>query len=218
MEKKLIWDLPTRLFHWLLAASLIGQYVTAEWVENALEWHFYIGYFVMGLLFFRISWGFTGPRYARFSQFLAGPDKIKAYLSDTDNAKARNPGHNPLGGWSVIAMLILLLAQSISGLFMTDDILWDGPFYHMVGSDVQGVASWIHHNIFNILLGVIALHIVAVLYYSLLKKQPLISAMIHGKKPTHATAINSSMLVKAIVISGAVASIVYWLVTSAETW
>ncbi len=214
MQKKLIWDWPLRLFHWLLVISLVAQYVTAELMDDAMQWHFYFGYFTIGLILFRIIWGFFGPRYARFSQFLAGPKTISQYILKKSDTPP-HAGHNPLGGWAVLTLLALVLIQGVSGLFMTDDILWDGPLYHLVNSETQTSANWLHHNIFNALLVVVALHILAVLFYVFIKKQPLIRAMIHGKKPTDEPAIASSMIIRACIIGLAVFAALYVLVSMA---
>ncbi|NMH58835.1 cytochrome b/b6 domain-containing protein [Alteromonas ponticola] len=218
MKIKLIWDWPTRAFHWLLVASLSGQYITAEVMDNAMQWHFYLGYFTIGLLIFRLIWGFTGPLYARFAQFLVGPGKIKAYVAGRKAARRANAGHNAVGGWSVIIMLTLLIAQAVSGLFMSDEIFWDGPFYHLVDASVQSYASWVHHTFFDVILAVVALHITAVLFYVLIKKQPLINAMIHGKKATDAPPIDSSHSGRALFICAVIAVVIYWIISNAPTW
>ena len=134
MQKTLIWDIPTRLFHWLIVASLLAQYATVEWLENKVQWHFYIGYFTLFLIVFRIIWGFVGTQHAKFSSFITGPRKVFNYIKTLFKWQSEPAiGHNPLGGWFVVVMLVLLTIQAVSGLFMTDDIFLDGPYRQLAG-------------------------------------------------------------------------------------
>lgn len=202
MEKRLIWDIPTRLFHWLLVASIFGLYATAEWMDDAVQWHFYLGYFTLGLIIFRVIWGFVGPTYARFSHFVKGPGAVFSYmktLGRKDSAPAT--GHNALGGYAVIIMLIMIGLQAVSGLFMTDDIYLDGPYRHLVDESVLDVMNTLHHRVFDVLLWVIGFHIAAIVFYAVFKKQKLVPPMIHGKKQTQGSGIPSSKLLLALVIA-----------------
>lgn len=213
MKKALIWDLPTRLFHWLLVASLMAQYVTAAWLDNAVQWHFYIGYFTLGLIAFRIIWGVIGPKYARFSQFVTGPSSVVNYIKTLFLKKAApTAGHNPLGGWFVVIMLVLVAVQGISGLFMTDDVFLDGPYRQMADSDTIEVMNWLHHVAFDTLIYVIALHIGAITFYTFYKKQALVPAMLHGKKRTNDYSIKSSRMLLAVIISLCVAGALYYAI------
>lgn len=213
MEKKLIWDIPTRLFHWLLVLSLAGQYITAEWMDNAMQWHFYLGYFTLGLIIFRVIWGFVGSDYARFSQFICGPKAAFGYLTTLfKQDSVAHAGHNPLGGLVVIVMLALIAVQAVSGLFMTDDIFLDGPWHSAVEDGTLDTMAFLHNNVFNILLAVIALHIAAIGFYAIYKKQKLAPAMIHGKKQTREKGITSSRLLAAIIVALISAGIVYYVV------
>ena len=210
MQKVLVWDIPTRVFHWLLVSSLLAQYATAEWLENAIQWHFYIGYFTLFLVIFRILWGFVGTQYARFSSFVTGPRKVIRYLKTLfDKDSMPSIGHNPLGGWFVVIMLVLVAVQAISGLFMTDDIFLDGPYRPLADEKTLALMNSLHHLAFDILLYVIALHIAAVFFYSIYKKQKLVPAMLHGKKVSKAVGIAGSRLVRALVIALLAAAIVY---------
>ena len=210
MQKRLVWDIPTRLFHWLLVLSLCGQYVTAELMDNAMQWHFYLGYFTLGLIVFRIIWGFAGPQYARFSNFVRGPVPVIHYIKTLPNKHStETAGHNPLGGWVVVLMLVLVAVQAVSGLFMTDDIFLDGPYRHTVSDSALSIMNTLHHNAFNILLAVIALHIAAIAFYAIYKKQSLTPPMIHGKKATNSPGISSSRLLLAVIVIAIVAAIVY---------
>lgn len=215
MEKaqKVIWDIPTRLFHWLLVASLVAQYVTAELMNDAMQWHFYFGYFTLGLIIFRIIWGFVGSDYARFSQFIHGPGAVTGYVKTLFQKDSHaHAGHNPLGGWVVIIMLALVLVQAVSGLFMTDDVFLDGPWRGAVEEATLDTMSFLHNNVFNILLAVIALHVAAIGFYAVYKKQKLAPAMVHGKKTTSQRGITSSRLLAAVVVALISAGIVYYVV------
>ncbi|GAB3277492.1 cytochrome b/b6 domain-containing protein [Parahaliea aestuarii] len=171
-----LWDWATRLFHWLLVAAIPAAWWTAE--EGHMEWHGWIGYSVLLLLLFRLCWGWLGSRASRFASFVRGPATVAAYLRG--NAAA-GEGHNPLGGWSVLLMLVLLLSQVVSGLFNGDDILFDGPLRHLVSSEWQDAFGVVHEVCFNLLLGMIALHLASVLFYQFARGDRLIQAMIRGR-------------------------------------
>ncbi len=210
MEKRVIWDVPTRLFHWLLVASLFIQYATAEWMDDAMQWHFYVGYFTIGLVIFRLIWGFVGPEHARFSSFLRGPSVVFSYVrSLPDKNAAPHAGHNPLGGIFVILMLLLIAMQAVSGLFLTDEVFLDGPYRHLVGEGTQELMNTLHHQVINALLLVIALHIAAIIFYAVYKKQSLTPPMIHGKKTTTRPGISSSRLLLALVLVAVIAGGLY---------
>ena len=210
MQKVLVWDIPTRVFHWLLVSSLLAQYATAEWLENAIQWHFYIGYFTLFLVIFRILWGFVGTQYARFSSFVTGPRKVIRYMKTLfDKDSMPSIGHNPLGGWFVVIMLVLVAVQAISGLFMTDDIFLDGPYRPLADEQTLALMNSLHHLAFDLLLYVITLHIAAVVFYGIYKKQKLVPAMVHGKKVSKTVGIAGSRLISALVVALLAAAIVY---------
>lgn len=176
-NKVLVWDLPTRLFHWLLVALVAFQWASAEGLVSDMDTHAFMGYALLTLLLFRLLWGFFGSETARFSHFIKGPKAILAYL------KAPPPfhiGHNPLGALSVIALLTVLLVQAITGLFSTDDILTEGALAHLISDDGRSLATEIHEVNFNILLALIALHITAILFYRFAKGHNLVKPMITG--------------------------------------
>lgn len=174
-----VWDLPIRLFHWLLVLALIGCYATAELGVLDMQWHFRFGYLILGLLVFRLLWGFVGPRYARFGQFLRGPGAVWAYLRGDGR---RWVGHNPLGGWAVLVLLLAVLFQVVTGLFNGDDIEWFGPLYDLASSSTQKFAHRWHDSGFYVLLALIGIHVLAVLGYLVIKRQDLVSPMVHGSK------------------------------------
>ncbi len=214
VKKTTVWDLPTRLTHWLIVGLFFFQWYSMEFMDDAMYYHEYGGYALMTLLLFRIVWGFIGPKYARFAEFLYGPTTIIGY-SRTVFSKTSEPfaSHNPLGGLSVILLLGLLLIQASTGLFMTDDILFYGPYYNAISDETQKVMSRLHHLTFDMLVALIALHIVAVMFYAWYKKQPLVSAMIHGKKPLREHQnINTHRLLLALCVLLVCIALVYGLV------
>ncbi|HTX25211.1 MAG TPA: cytochrome b/b6 domain-containing protein [Steroidobacteraceae bacterium] len=205
-EKRLVWDLPLRAFHWLFAASILASWATAEPGSGWMPWHMRLGYWMMGLLTFRILWGFVGPRHARFTSFLAGPRAMWRYfkgLVGSDEA-IHTVGHNPLGGLMVIVMLLLVAFQVGTGLFATDDIVWTGPYNPAVTAQTARLLTSLHHKNFNLIWAAIALHVGAITYYAFVKKQNLVPAMLSGWKPAEAVpageAITSSELWKALIV------------------
>lgn len=178
-----VWDLPTRLFHWLLAAVVVGSFISVKIGGNAMIWHGRFGYAALTLLLFRFAWGFVGPLHARFSGFIRGPAAI---LAEIRGKRPTFVGHNPLGALSVIALLLLFSAQAAFGLFTTDDIFYDGPLVKHASSKVVEIASWFHHNSEWFLIGLVALHVLAILYYRVIKKRDLIGPMLRGDQPVPA--------------------------------
>ncbi len=175
-----VWDLPTRLFHWLLAGLIVFAWWSAE--TDHLAWHKMAGACVAGLLVFRLWWGFSGGSTARFAGFLRGPKTVLAYLSGkTDKT---GTGHNPIGALSVVALLLTTLVIVVAGLFAVDtDGLESGPLSAWVDYDGGRLASKIHGYAFEALEILIGLHILAILFYTVIKRRPLVPAMIHGKAP-----------------------------------
>ncbi len=182
-----VWDVPTRLFHWLLAGLIVFAWWSAEY--HHLDWHKIAGSGIAGLLVFRLWWGLFGGSTARFSDFLRGPGTIWVYLSGRKNKMAARGsiGHNPLGALSVVALLLTTLTIVVAGLFAVDtDGLESGPLSNLVDYDGGRLASKIHGYGFEILEILVVLHILAILFYDVIKRQPLVAAMIHGKKPAKA--------------------------------
>lgn len=213
MQLAKIWDGPTRLFHWLLVISIGAQYITAEWLSDAMQWHFYIGYFTLGLVLFRLFWGVIGTTYAKFSSFIYPPRSIVEYCKTLPARNSKHyAGHNPAGGVVVVLLLVMIALQAISGLFMTDDVFLDGPYRYMASDKVLDIMSAIHNQLFWVIVGFVALHICAVLFYVLYKKQPLIRAMFSGKKPVDAISIAHSKWLIAFVVIILTAALIYVLV------
>lgn len=182
-----VWDLPTRLFHWTLVVLIALQFATAEFGWLSMEWHYRFGYATLALILFRIVWGFAGSETSRFAGFVRGPAAVAQYIKSEFKRTAHSQvGHNPLGGWSVVAMLSCLLIQAVSGLFTSDGIDEDGPFVEAVSHAMVKLATTLHHLGETVLLALIALHIAAVLLHWVLRRDNLILPMITGRKPTDA--------------------------------
>ena len=173
-----IWDLPTRLFHWLLALSVSAALLTGWLGGNWMAWHGRLGLFVAGLLAFRLAWGVLGSTYVRFGQVLHLPQSLPAYL----RGEWHGAGHNPLGWLSVLAMLGALGFQVASGLVANDDIAFTGPLYRLVDSDTSSRLTGLHRQGMWLVIALIALHLAALLFYRLVRGENLIEAMLHGQR------------------------------------
>ena len=183
----LVWDLPTRLFHWLLVALVVASFVTVNLGGVWMTTHMKCGYVILGLLVFRIAWGIVGGRYARFSSFVRGPAVVLGYARNLMRQDApKQLGHNPMGGWSVLAMLISIMIQAVSGLFANDDIFIKGPLYPFVGKANSDWLTHIHRLNQEVLLLLVGLHLMAVLFYLIIKHENLILPMFTGRKRWHA--------------------------------
>ena len=182
-RRQLIWDWPTRLFHWLLALCLVGSWITAKGFDW-LDWHMRIGYLTLGLLAFRLAWGVVGPRHARFASFIKGPRATLAYLRTlpTRHAGTQAAGHNPLGALAVLAMLTLLLLQAVTGLFATDELLHLGPYNGAVDGATGERLTTVHKTNANLVFAAVGLHLVAIVFYALYKRQNLVGPMITGRR------------------------------------
>lgn len=176
-----IWDLPTRLFHWSLVLLVVFSVTTAKIGGNWMDWHLRSGYAVLALLVFRLLWGFAGARYARFAQFVRGPRAVLDYLR-TAAAGERHAGHNPLGAWSVVALLAALLVQASTGLFANDEIATEGPLSKLVSGATVGLMTKIHLVNEKLIYALVALHLAAIAYYQLAKREDLVAAMLTGVK------------------------------------
>lgn len=177
-QQILLWDLPTRLFHWLLVLSVTAAIVSGELGGNLMVWHGRIGVFIAGLLAFRLVWGMLGSTYARFAQFFPTPDKVLAYVK----GRWRGLGHNPLGACSVFALLGFLAFQVATGLFANDDIAFQGPLFSLVEQDLSKRLSGWHHEAAEFLLALIGLHLAAIAFYGHVHKENLVQPMVTGWK------------------------------------
>jgi len=177
MKKILVWDRHTRLFHWLLV--LLFSFSIGSGLYNdmdVMEWHMLSGYGLLALLFFRLITGVAGRDYGHFRQFPLSPSSISAYLRGSQKFQ----GHNPLGSWMVVLMLTLLLTQVLSGLMTSDDIFLEGPWVMWVDEQWVSLAGTVHGLNYYALIAMVAIHVLAVAYYQLIKKQNLLSPMISG--------------------------------------
>jgi cytochrome b len=178
-----VWDLPTRAFHWTLAVLIALQYATGEFHFLDMGWHFRFGYATLALIAFRVLWGFCGSQTSRFTDFLRGPAAVWRYIRSLSSADPPlRPGHNALGGWSVIALLASVSVQAVSGLFASDGIDTDGPFAAQVSDATVKLMSRVHHWNENVLAILIGLHVAAVLLYLVVKHDDLITPMWSGRK------------------------------------
>ncbi len=212
-----VWDLPVRLFHWALAGLMITLYVTAELMDDAIETHALAGYGVLILVLFRLLWGFVGGSHARFRDFVRGPVTALRYAGALFSTRPPFvPGHNPLGGWMVLALLAALLTQAGLGLFSNDDILFDGPLRDLVSKEVSDRLTGLHHDLFYVLAAMIGLHIAAVVFHRL-KGESLTPALFTGYKTLPdgewAEDARGGSLLLGLVLLLACAGLVYWVVT-----
>ncbi|WP_150306172.1 cytochrome b/b6 domain-containing protein [Pseudomonas saliphila] len=197
-----VWDLPLRLFHWLLVVAVTGSLVSIYLGGTWMVWHERFGLMVLGLLVFRVLWGLVGSTHARFSEFLPTPRVMLAYL----RGRWHGAGHTPVGGLSVLVMLGLFGFQALSGLVATDDIAFSGPLRNLVSSSLSNTLSSWHRWTEELIYVVIGLHILAIAFYQLRGKK-LVGAMLHGKKNVSRPASDTRnggwiALVVVVVISG----------------
>ncbi|WP_258240623.1 cytochrome b/b6 domain-containing protein [Pseudidiomarina homiensis] len=175
-----IWDSFVRGYHWLLVVAIAGLWWTAE--QGYMDWHMRIALAVGALLLARVVWALIGSENARFTAFVHRPQKVVEHLRDLQRKNYQpSATHNPAGGWAVLLMWALLFVQVTTGLFATDEIFFSGPLASLVSSSTQGQLTDLHEINFNVLLTVIALHVVAILLYRM-KGVNLLSAMVHGKR------------------------------------
>jgi len=186
-----VWDLPTRLFHWSLAVCVIGLVVTANIGGNWMNWHLRLGYAVLTLLLFRLVWGFVGGHWSRFRTFVFSPTALWRYLRGQGDAD-QNIGHSPLGALSVLALLCVLLLQVGTGLISDDEIAFSGPLTRFVSGDTVASATSYHKDIGKfIVIGLVVLHLAAILFYKLARKQSLVLPMVSGDKQLPVAATNA---------------------------
>ena len=212
-----VWDLPTRIFHWALAALVIFSFTTGKIGGAWMAWHLKSGYAILALLAFRIAWGFAGSRTARFAHFLRGPRAMLEYARETFSGRhPSSEGHNPMGGWMVILMLAVLALQAATGLFADDEIATQGPLAAKVSEALVARMTTIHKYNEWVIVAAVVLHVAAVATYQWGLKLDLLRPMIYGWKEVPAgmrpaePARASSLL--ALALAGAAAAMVYWLV------
>ena len=179
-----VWDLPTRVFHVLLITAVLGLIITGEIGGSLMRFHFWFGYGVLSLVFFRVIWGIWGGHWSRFVNFLPAHSKVLTYFNDLRHGNHRPTiGHNPLGALSVFAILLVLLLQVFSGLMSDDEISTAGPWSSLVSSRWVSFATNFHTEIGKVaLISLLVLHLVSVLFYKYLKHEDLLTPMIKGNK------------------------------------
>lgn len=209
-----VWDLPTRLFHWLLVMLVIASFVTGKIGGVWMPYHLWSGYAILSLLAFRIVWGLTGGQHARFSAFVRGPGAVLRYARTLLHPAApKFAGHNPLGGWSVLAMLICLLVQAGTGLFANDDIFTEGPLFPWVSKAASDRLTHIHRLNQVAIVILVCVHVTAILFYLIVKHENLIRPMLNGRKCWQGEIQPSTNRVwMAVLVAGLCALGVYFLV------
>ncbi len=214
-----VWDWPTRLFHWSLVLLVtVNIYTGNVGGLREMDLHMLSGYAILALVLFRLVWGLIGSRHSRFAGFVRGPRTVIAYARSLLSGVHRSfVGHNPMGGWSVVAMLLSLLLQAVTGLFSRDDILTEGPLVRHVSKQTSNLLTEIHEFNATVLYVLIATHLIAVFGYLFVKKENLIRPMLTGRKlmagqDGSADASYASGWVAAVVLAVA-AGVVWYVVT-----
>lgn len=206
----LVWDTPTRLFHWLLVALIVTSWITGDHGGDWLRYHFWSGYAILTLVLFRIVWGIVGGTHARFANFVRGIPSALHHLRELLRpGPTSDVGHNAIGGWMVVVLLSVLLLQTGTGLFADDDIVTTGPLAELVSSSLRSRLTTLHKYNFELIEILTAIHIAAVLAFLVIKRQNLIGAMITGRKrglaPTALDAARAHPALAAAVLLGAAA-------------
>lgn len=215
MQPDRVWDLPTRVFHWLLVALIALQYASGEFGFPSMRWHYLGGYATLALVLFRVLWGFLGSQTSRFGDFVRGPHAVLAYLAGLGRADMpRRAGHNPLGGWSVVAMLASIALQATTGLFASDDISEDGPLVARVSAATVDLMTRVHAWNRYVLLALVVLHLGAIAAYAV-RGTNLIAPMWSGRaRDVDARALRFAhawlALGLAMLAAGAVWALVAW--------
>jgi cytochrome b len=176
-----VWDLPTRLFHWLVVALVAAAYAT--WRRNWMDWHAWFGEALLALVLWRLLWGFFGSDTARFSRFLVSPRAALRHLAQLRRREAdREPGHNPAGGWMVLLLLALLLGETLTGIYVANDVADAGPLTELTPAPIADLITALHRILWQALLAAVVLHLLAILIYAVVKRHNLLLPMVTGRK------------------------------------
>lgn len=216
-----IWDLPTRVFHWLLALMVIAAVVTAKVGGDAMVWHFRLGLAVLALLAFRVVWGVIGGHWSRFASFAYGPASVWRYLTGRDRPGDRfDVGHSPLGAWAVWALLVALLLQVATGLVADDEIASVGPLNRFVSSDTALKLTWYHKEVGEkLIIILVVLHLGAMAFYRWVKRRDLVGPMVSGDQPaeagTPASEDGAGHRLLALGVAAACAALAAWVASLA---
>jgi cytochrome b len=207
-----VWDLPTRLFHWALATCVTGAILYGNLGGQWMVWHFRCGYAVLALLLFRLVWALVGPRYARWRDLTPGLTAVSHYLN---TGKATHPGHNPLAGLALGGLLVVLLVQALGGVFASDGLAASGPLHHWLAAPTGELISSLHKANRWLIYALVGLHLAAVAWYSAVRHEPLVEAMLTGDKEVHESGPTvddtPALWLRALVILS-LCSLLVWLV------
>jgi cytochrome b len=207
-----VWDLPLRLAHWLLALSILAAVITGKAGGLLIDWHGRVGLLILGLIAFRLAWGFVGSTHARFAHFVPGPATLRTYL----NGEWRGVGHNPLGALSVLLLIAVTATQAAAGLFANDDIAFSGPLADVVSKNRSDSLTGIHATLFYLLLALVGMHLAAIGYYARIKGENLVQPMLTGDKivPAHLAEPARGGGTVAFLVTATLAAGLVWLVGS----
>lgn len=212
-----IWDLPTRLFHWALAAFVLFSFTTGKLGGDWLTWHFRSGYAIASLLLFRLLWGFAGARYARFASFLPSPSRIWRTVSVGESgAVPASAGHSAIGTLSVYALVIALAVQIATGVFTNDGSFTEGPWVKFVSAATSDRLSTVHYYNHWLIAGLVTLHVAAIAFYLLARKEDLLTPMLTGDKlgiSAPAADDGIAIRVRAAVLAALAGGVIGYLVT-----
>ena len=210
-SQAIIWDGAIRLFHWSSVALVALAWWSAE--NGIMDWHKRFGLTLLGLVVFRLYWGIAGTKTARFSSFVKGPKAIASYLGKMKRPYSPAAGHNPLGAFSVLALIAALICQVSAGLFAVDvDGLESGPLSRFVSFEQGRAAAEFHETVFNILVALIVLHVAAIIFYRVVLQANLLSAMITGKRANSEPGNEGSFPFMRFIIGIVLAGAAVWLV------
>jgi cytochrome b len=218
MRRMKVWDLPVRLFHWVLVVLILCAWATQEW--DRMNWHKWVGYSILTVLLFRLVWGFVGSDTARFGRFLRSPVAAFRHLAHLGRREPdREIGHNAAGGWMVLVMLALIGVQAGTGLFandLDDGGKTEGPLMHLVSKERSNWLDKIHSLNFNLIEAVIVLHVLAIVVYAVLKRHDLVRPMVTGTKlmPTDVAApriVRPVWALLVLVVAACVVAVVVWV-------
>ncbi|WP_445681309.1 cytochrome b/b6 domain-containing protein [Radicibacter daui] len=218
-----VWDLPLRLFHWLLVVAVAGAWITKETPLESMDWHMRFGLAAFFLIVFRLAWGVLGTRTARFASFVKTPHKAVSYLKKMLSPRARlqpSDGHSPLGGYAALVLIGTVGLQALSGIFSNDSIMSGGPLSGYVGYQASDALTAFHEFWFNLIIAAIVVHLAAILFYRLRLKTNLVTPMVVGTR--HAgpgdlipdTGRPSPVKLVIALLVAAVPTVVMWLVWS----
>jgi cytochrome b len=210
----LVWDLPTRVFHWLTVVLVAGAYLTERF--KWIDWHVRIGETLLVLVLFRLLWGCFGGETARFRSFVSSPAAALRHLRHVFRREAdRQVGHNAAGAWMVLLLLVLLLIETLTGLYVYNDIADEGPLSEWVPASIANAISTMHTVGWDVLVAAVALHVAAIALYAIAKGHNLLRPMITGRKPLPVSigAPRTASIWLALLLLGSAAIVVVLLAT-----